>query len=66
MAKTHSNATKAQLRAALENLMADITGGNLSGKNPWSLASVKDASEALTGERFGFRSEIVKGKDITC
>ena len=42
-AKTKSPATPAQLRIALENLLADVTGGELSGRNPWSLDSVKAA-----------------------
>lgn len=59
-AKTKSPATPAQLRIALENLMADVTGGNLSGRNPWSLDSVKAASETLTGDKFGFSSTMIK------
>ncbi len=59
-AKTISAATPGQLRVALENLLSDITGGKLSGRNPWSLDSVKAASEALTGDKFGFSSNIVK------
>lgn len=59
-AKTNSPATPAQLRIALENLLADVTGGNLSGRNPWSLDSVKAASLALTGDKFGFSSTMVK------
>lgn len=61
-AKTKSNATPAQLRIALENLLADVTGGELSGRNPWGLDSVKAASLALTGDKFGFSSDIVKGE----
>ena len=59
-AKTKSPATPAQLRVALENLLADVTGGNLSGRNPWSLDSVKAASETLTGDKFGFSSTMIK------
>lgn len=59
-AKTKSPATPAQLRIALENLLADVTGGNLSGRNPWSLDSVKAASETLTGDKFGFSSTQIK------
>lgn len=59
-AKTKSPATSAQLRIALENLLADVTGGNLSGRNPWSLDSVKAASETLTGDKFGFSSSMIK------
>lgn len=58
--KTKSPATPAQLRVALENLLADVTGGALSGRNPWSLDSVKAASETLTGNRFGFSSTLIK------
>lgn len=53
-AKTKSNATPGELRRALENLLADVTAGNLQGRNPWSLDSVKAASFALTGETYGF------------
>lgn len=59
-AKTKSPATAAQLRVALENLLADVTGGNLSGRNPWSLDSVKAASETLTGDKFGFSLTMIK------
>lgn len=59
-AKTKSPATPAQLRIALENLLADVTGGELSGRNPWSLDSVKAASETLTGDKFGFSSTLIK------
>lgn len=59
-AKTKSPATPAQLRVALENLLADVTGGALSGRNPWSLDSVKAASETLTGDKFGFSSTLIK------
>ena len=59
-AKTKSPATPAQLRIALENLLADVTDGALSGRNPWSLDSVKAASLALTGDKFGFSSTMVK------
>lgn len=48
-AKTKSNATPGQLRRALEALLADVTSGELSGRNPWSRDSVKAASETLTG-----------------
>jgi hypothetical protein len=60
-AKTKSNATPAQLRIALENLLADVTSGELSGRNPWNLDSVKRASETLTGENWSaFRSSMIK------
>ena len=59
-ARTKSSATPAQLRIALENLLADVTGGALSGRNPWSLDSVKAASLALTGDKFGFSSTMIK------
>lgn len=58
-AKTKSNATPGELRRALENLLADVTSGNVSGRNPWTLDSVKSASHALTGEAYGFRSELI-------
>lgn len=48
-AATKSGATAAQLRVALECIMRDVTSGKLSGRNPWSLDSVKAASETLTG-----------------
>lgn len=59
-AKTKSNATPGELRRALENLLADVTGGEISGRNPWSCDSVKAASLALTGEAFGFNSSMIK------
>lgn len=59
--RTQSNATPGELRAvALENLLADVTGGEISGRNPWSCDSVKAASLALTGEKFGFNSSMIK------
>lgn len=55
--------TPAKLRRALAALLADVTDGSVkNGGNPWSLDSVKAASEALTGDRFGFRSSSVKGE----
>lgn len=30
------------------------------GRNPWSLDSVKAASETLTGDKFGFSSTLIK------
>lgn len=49
-AVTRSTATPGQLRIALENLM----------RNPWSVASVKDASEVLTGGNWSdFRSDMI-------
>lgn len=49
----------ANLRRALIHLLADVTNGNVkNGGNPWSLESVKNASEALTGDRFGFTSRM--------
>ena len=59
-AKTKSQATPAQLRVALENLLADVSDGTVSGRNPWCLDSVKAASEILTGDRFGFSSSAIK------
>lgn len=59
-AKTKSPATPTQLRVALENLLADVTSGAMSGRNPWSLDSVKAASETLTGDKFGFSSTLIK------
>ena len=45
----------AALRRALGDLLADVTSGDVkNGGNPWALASVKAASKALTGDRFGF------------
>ncbi len=58
--KTKSAATKAELRLALENLLADVTGGEISGRNPWSVDSVKAASLALTGDKFGFSSSVIR------
>ena len=55
-----SNATPGELWRALENLLADVTGGEISGRNPWSCDSVKAASLALTGETFGFNSSMIK------
>lgn len=55
--------TAAKLRRALADLLADVTDGTVkNGGNPWSLESVKAASEALTGDRFGFSSASVKGQ----
>lgn len=34
--RTQSNATPGELRRALENLLADVTGGEISGRNPRS------------------------------
>lgn len=60
-AKTKSPATPAQLRIALENLLADVTGGEISGRNPWSCDSVKRASETLTGQHWAeFNSGMIK------
>ena len=54
--------TATKLRRALGDLLADVTDGTVkNGGNPWSLASVKAASEALTGDRFGFSSSDWKG-----
>lgn len=54
--------TAAKLRRALGDLLADVTDGTVkNGGNPWGLASVKAASQALTGERFGFSSSEWKG-----
>ena len=58
--RTQSSATPGELRRALENLLADVTGGEISGRNPWSCDSVKAASLALTGETFGFNSSMIK------
>ena len=47
--------TPAKLRRALADLLADVVDGTVkNGGNPRSLASVKAASEALTGDKFGF------------
>lgn len=55
--------TAAKLRRALGDLLADVTDGTVkNGGNPWSLASVKNASQALTGQRFGFSSSNWKGE----
>lgn len=51
-AVTKSAATPGQMRIALENVMRDILSGELSGRNPWTLDSVKDASETLTGKEW--------------
>lgn len=60
-AKTKSNATPGELRRALENLLADVTGGELSGRNPWCRDSVRAASETLTGAHWSeFKSSMIR------